>query len=325
MKAIVYKKYGPPDVLQAGDVEKPVPKDNEVLIRNHAATVTAGDCEMRSFSMPMWIWLPVRIWMGLIHPRIQILGQELSGEIEAVGKDVKEFREGDQVFAACNNFGAYAEYKCLQSDGPIAIKPTNMSYEEAASIPTGGYNALHFLRKANIQHGQKVIINGAGGSIGVMAIQLAKHFGAEVTGVDSSEKLDMLSAIGTDHVLDYTQVDFTKTGESYDVILDVVGKSSFSRSVKSLNENGCYLLANPRLLSMLRAVWTSKTSSKKVMFEFAPAKPEALDFLRALIEEGKIRSVIDRTYPLEELVEAHAYVETGKKTGSVVITIGHSD
>jgi len=325
MKAILFRKYGPPDVLQPGDVERPVPKDNEVLIKTYAATVTAGDCEMRSFTMPMWIWLPVRIWMGLIHPRIQILGQELAGEIEAIGKDAKQFKVGDQVFAACNNFGAYAEYKCMSSDGPLAIKPDNMSYEEAASIPTGGYNALHFLKKANIQPGQKVIINGAGGSIGVMAVQLAKFFGAEVTGVDSLKKLDTLSAIGADHVIDYTQIDFTKTGETYDVILDVVGKSSFSRCVKSLNENGCYLLANPRLLSMLRAVWTSRTSNKNVMFEFAPAKPEALEFLRTLIEEGKIRAVIDGTYPLEELAAAHAYVETGRKTGSVVITIGRKD
>ena len=323
MKAIVYTKYGPPDVLQLKEVEKPTPKDNEVLIRVHAATVTAGDCEIRSFKIGVWpiiFWLPLRIYMGFIRPRIKILGQELAGEIESVGKDVKLFRKGDQVFATTGiGFGAYAEYKCLPEDGAMAIKPANMTYEEAAAVPTGGLNALHFLRKGNIQNGEKVLINGAAGNIGTFAVQLAKYFGAEVTGVDSTEKLDMLRSIGADQVIDYTQEDFTKSGETCDVIFDVVGKSSFSRSVRSLNQNGRYLLANPRLLQMVRGLWTSMTSSKKVIFEFASDKSEDLIFLKELIEAGKIKSVIDRRYPLEQTAEAHRYVEKGHKKGNVVL------
>ena len=303
------------------EIEKPVPGDGEVLIKIHAATVTAGDCELRSFTFPVWLWLPVRIMMGLTKPRMQILGQEVAGEIEAVGKDVANFRTGDQVFATCPQFGAHAEFICLPGDGPIAIKPTNMSYGEAATIPTGAYNALHFLRKANIQNGQKVIINGAAGGIGVLAIQLAKHFGAEVTGVDSTKKLDTLREIGADHVIDYTQVDFTKTGESYDVILDVFGKSHFSSCIKALRPNGLYLLANPLLSSMLRGSWTSRTSDKKVIFAFADPTPEALAFVGSLIEAGTVKAVVDRTYPLEQMTEAQTYVELGQKKGTVVITL----
>ncbi len=324
MKAIIFREYGPPNVLQVCEIEKPTPKDSEVSIRVHAATVSAGDCEIRSFTFPLWLWLPVRIMMGLLKPKKQILGQELAGEIEAIGKDVRQFSKGDKVYAASTDFGAYAEYKCLPSTGPIAIMPSNLSYAEAASIPTGGYNALHFLRKANITKGQRVLINGAGGSIGVMGIQLAKYFGAHVTGVDSADKLDMLRGIGADHVVDYTKEDFTKTGETYDVIFDIAGKSPFSRSVRALRENGYYLLGNPRLLSMLRGLWTSATSTKKVVLAFAEPKPENLDFLRELIEAGKVKPVIDRTYPLEQIAEAHTYVETGRKKGSVAITIGHN-
>lgn len=326
MKAIVYEKYGPPDVLRFKDVQKPTPKDNEVLIKVHAATVTAGDCELRSFTFPLWLWLPVRIMFGIIKPRILILGQELAGEIESVGKGVKRFKKGDQVFATTGaHFGAYAEYICMPGTDPMAIKPANMSYEEAASIPTGGYNALHFLRKANIQSGQKILINGAGGSIGTIAIQLAKHFGADVTAVDSADKLDMLRSIGADHVIDYIQEDFTKNDETYDVIFDVVGKSSFSHSIRSLKKDGRYLLANPRLLPMIRGLWTSMTSDKKVMFEFASYKTEDLVFLKELIEAGKIKAVIDRCYPLEQVAKAHAYVDTGRKKGSVVIAIDDDD
>ena len=324
MKAILFKEYGPPDVLQLCEIDKPTPKDNEVLIRVCAATVSAGDCEIRSFTFPLWLWLPVRIMMGLVRPRRQILGQELAGEIEAIGKDVTQFKKGDKVYAASTNFGAYAEYKCLPSTDPISIMPANISYAEAASIPTGGYNALHFLRKANVREGQRVLINGAGGSIGVMAIQLAKHYGAHVTGVDSADKLDMLRSIGADHVVDFTKEDFTKTGDTYDVIFDIAGKSPFSRSVRALRENGYYLLGNPRLLPMLRGLWVSMTSAKKVIFAFAEPKPENLDFLRGLIEAEKIKPVIDRTYPLEQIAKAHAYVDTGRKKGSVAITIEHN-
>jgi NADPH:quinone reductase-like Zn-dependent oxidoreductase len=325
MKAIVWTKYGPPDVLELQEVEKPTPKDNEVLIKTYAATVTAGDCEARAFKFSMMFWLPLRIMFGIISPRIQILGQELAGEIEAVGNDVERFKEGDQVFAATGpGFGAYAEYKCLPDKYAMAIKPTNMTFEEAATVPIG-LDSLHFVRKGKIQSGEKVLINGAGGSIGTFAVQLAKYHGAEVTGVDSSAKLDMLRSIGADHVIDYTQEDFTKRGETYDVIFDVVGGSSFSRCVKSLNRNGRYLLANPRLFLMVRGLWTSITSSKKVITGLASYKTEDLVFLKELIEAGKLKTVIDRRYPLEQTAEAHRYVETGQKLGNVVITVEHND
>ena len=320
MKAIVYTEYGPPDVLQLKEVEKPVPKDNEVLIKIHATTVTAGDTEIRRFKFPILFWLPLRIYIGLIRPRRPILGQELAGEIEAVGKDVKLFRKGDQVFGPSGS-GAYAEYTCLPSIYAMAIKPVNMTFEEAATVPTGGLNALHFLRKGNIQRGEKVLINGAAGTIGTFAVQLAKYFGAEVTGVDSTGKLDMLRTIGADQVIDYTKEDFTKSGETYDVIFDVVGKSSFSRSVRSLKQNGRYILAIPELSRMVRGLWTSMISSKKVITGLASEKTEDLIFLKELIEAGKIKSVIDRRYPLEQIAEAHSYVEKGHKKGNVVITV----
>lgn len=322
MKAITYHEYGSPDVLKLEDIPKPTPSDDQVLVKVHAATVGTWDCESRSFTFPLWFWLPLRLAMGIRRPRWPVLGQELAGEIEAVGKNVKRFKKGDQVFASTGlGFGAHAEFKCLLSTGAIAIKPVNMSYEEAAGIPTGGDNALHFLRKADIQNGESVLINGAGGNIGVVGVQLAKHFGAEVTAVDSTEKLDMLRAIGADHVIDYTKEDFTETGKTYDVILDLVLRSPFSRFLRSIKPGGRYLLANPSPLSMLRALWTSKTSSKKVMFAFAGSKQEDLVALKELVEAGKIRAVIDKRYPLERAAEAHAYVDTGRRKGTVVLTI----
>jgi len=327
MKAIVWTEYGPPDVLRLKEVEKPTPKEDEVLIRIYATTVTAGDCEARSLKFPYFLSLPMRIYTGVRKPeRITILGQELAGEIESVGKDVKLFKKGDQVFGTTGfGFGAYAEYKCLPEEGALAIKPANMTYEEAAAVPLGGLEALHFLRQGNIQSGQKVLINGAGGSIGTFAIQLAKYFGAEVTGVDSTGKLDMLRSIGADQVVDYTQEDFTKSGQTYDVIFDVVGKTLFSGSIRSLKQNGRYLLANPGLSQMVRGKWTSMTSSKKVIFGAADQKTEDLIFLKELIEAGKIKSVIDRRFPLEQMAEAHRYVEKGGKKGNVVITVEHNN
>jgi NADPH:quinone reductase-like Zn-dependent oxidoreductase len=251
------------------------------------------------------------------------MGQELAGEIESVGQDVKRFKKGDQVFAAAGfGFGAHAEYKCLSEDGVLVIKPVNMTYEEAAAVPVGGLEALHFLRRANIQSGQKALINGAGGSIGTFAVQLAKYFGAEVTGVDSTGKLDMLRSIGADYVMDYTQHDFTRSGKTYDVILDVMGKSSFSRGIRSLKPNGYYLLLNAGLSQMVRGRWTAMTSSKQVVMGAASQRREDLIFLKELIEAGKIKSVIDRCYPLEQTAEAHRYVETGQKRGNVVILVG---
>lgn len=323
MRAIVWTAYGSADVLQLAEVEKPIPKANEVLIRTHAATVNAGDCEMRSLKFPLWLWLPIRIYVGLRKPeRITVLGQELAGEIEAVGKEVTQFQVGDQVFAVTGlSMGAYAEYKCLPADGALAIKPENMSYEEAATVPVGGLEALHFLRKAKIQRGQKVLINGAGGSIGTIGVQLAKHFGAEVTAVDSAEKLAMLRAIGADHVIDYMQEDFTKNGQRYDIIFDVVDKSSFSRSLRSLTPNGHYLIGNPSLGKKVRGAWISKRSGKTVMTNPAGHRAEDLMFLKELIEAGKLKAVIDRRYPLAETADAHRYVETGQKAGSVVIAV----
>jgi NADPH:quinone reductase-like Zn-dependent oxidoreductase len=325
MKAIVWTKYGPPDVLQLKEVEKPAPKHNEVLIRVCAATVTAGDCEARRFKFPVMFRLPLRIMFGLIRPRRSLLGQELAGEIEAVGKAVTQFKQGDQVFAATFfRVGAYAEYICLPETFPI-LKPANMTYEEAATIPTGGINGLHFLREANVQSGQRVLINGAGGSIGTYAVQIAKSWGAHVTAVDSAGKLDMLSALGADQVIDYAQEDFTHRSETYEAIIDVVGKSSFSGSVRSLRQKGRYILGNPSLPGMIRALWTSGTTHKKVSFKLARYRAEDYAFLKALIEMGKIKAVIDRRYPLEQTAEAHRYVETGQKAGNVIITFDHSD
>jgi len=323
MKAIVWTEYGPPDGLKLKEVEKPNPKDNEVLIRVHATTVTTGDCEMRSLRLPVLFRLMVRIYNGPRRPkRVTILGQELAGEIESVGRDVRMFRKGGSVFAATGfNFGAYAEYICMPEEGAVATKPTNMTYEEASAVPVGGLNALHFLRKGNVQGGQKVLIIGAGGSIGTFAVQIAKSLGAEVTGVDSTKKLDMLRSIGADHVIDYTQEDFTKSGETYDAIFDVIGKSSFSGCMKSLKENGILLLGNPSLLKRVRGRLTSMTDGKKVIDSTASYTTENLTALKELIEAGRIRSVIDRRYPLERIVEAHRYVDTGQKTGNVVITV----
>ena len=329
MKAVIWTRYGSPDALKLQQVEKPLPKESEVLIKIHASTVTAGDCEMRTLKFPIWLWLPVRIYNGIFKPmRVTILGQELSGEIVAVGKDVTKFKVGDQVFATTGfGTGAYAEYVCLPEnpeEGVLATKPANISYEEAAAVPTGGLEALHFLRKANIQPGHQILINGAGGSIGTFGVQLARYFGAEVTAVDSTGKLDMLRSIGADFTIDYTKEDFTKSGRTYDVIFDVIGKSPFSGSIKSLKENGVYLIANPQMSKMVRGSLVSRNSGKKVIFEMTKQKTEDLLYLKELIEAGKLKPVIDRCFPLELTAEAHRYVETGNKRGNVVITIEHN-
>jgi 2-desacetyl-2-hydroxyethyl bacteriochlorophyllide A dehydrogenase len=327
MRAIIWQKYGPPDVLQLKEIETPIPKENEMLVKIIAATVFAGDCEMRGFNFPISFWLPLRLMFGLRKPKtkIKIPGQELAGEVEAVGREVTQFKKGDHVFAAAEKFGAYAEYVCLSDKNTTAIKPANMTFEEAATVPVGGLNALHFVRKGNVQKGQKVLINGAAGSIGTFAVQIAKTFGAEVTAVDSGKKLDMLRSIGADTVINYTQEDFTQNGETYDVIIDVVGKSPFSRSVRSLKKNGRYVLGNPRFSGLFRGMWTSMTSSKKVIVALTGYRTEDLVFLKELIEAGKIKTVIDRRYPLEEIAEAHRYVETGQKTGNVVISVGYDN
>ncbi len=327
MKAMIWTEYGPPQVLQLQELEKPIPKDNEVLIRIYATTVTAGDCEQRSLKLPLWQRLPMRAYVGLKKPtRIRILGMDLAGEIEATGKAVKRFREGDQVFATTGfvRMGTYAEYICLPEEpeeGALALKPANMTYQQAAAVPTGGLEALSFLRKGDVRGGRKVLINGAGGTIGTFAVQLAKYFGAEVTGVESTDKLDLLRSLGVDQVVDYTQEDFTRRNESYDFLLDVVGKSSFSGCIRSLKRNGCYLIANPSLSQMIRGRWASLSSSKKVVFGAVSPNTEDLFYLKELIEAGKLQAVIDRCYPLEQIPEAHRYVEKGYKLGNVVITL----
>ncbi len=321
MKAMVWTAYGPPAVLQLQDVPKPTPKDNEVLIKVHAATVTAGDCELRALKVPILYRLPLWLYVGIVKPqRLTILGQELAGEIVAIGRAVTRFQPGDQVFAApLLRFGAYAEYTCLPESYPILTKPANMSFAEAATIPTGGLSALHFLRAAKVQAGERLLINGAGGSIGNYTVQLAKAWGAEVTCVDSAPKLAMLRAIGADHVIDYKQIDFTQSGERYDVIIDVVGKSSYARSLQSLKPNGRYVLGNPTLPGTIRGRWTSLTTDKQVITTLADYKMADLLFLKDLIEAGKLKAVIDKSYGLAQVADAHRYVEQGCKTGHVVI------
>lgn len=321
MKAMIWTAYGSPDVLQLQEIAQPTPKANEVLIKVHAATVTAGDCELRALKVPILYRLPLWLYVGLAKPqRLTILGQELAGEIAAVGSAVTRFQPGDQVFAApLLRFGAYAEYTCLPESYPILTKPANMSYAEAATIPTGGLSALHFLRAAKVKAGEKILINGAGGSIGNYTVQLAKAWGAIVTCVDSAPKLAMLRAIGADQVLDYKQTDFTQSGERYDVIIDVVGKSSYARSIQSLKPNGRYVLGNPTLPGTIRGRWTSLTTDKQVISTLADYKMADLLFLKDLFEAGKLKAVIDKSYGLAQVADAHRYVEQGHKAGHVVI------
>ncbi|WP_397538872.1 NAD(P)-dependent alcohol dehydrogenase [Rummeliibacillus pycnus] len=322
MKAIVYTKYGPPDVLQMKEVAKPVPKENEILIKVKATTVTVADIRSRSFTVPPAFWLPARITLGFKKPKKEILGMELAGEVEAVGTKVKKFKEGDPVFAASlMGFGAYAEYKCLPEDGPVSLKPNNITFEEAAAIPIGARTALFFLRKANIQSGQKVLVYGASGSVGSYAVQIAKFLGANVTGVCSTSNLEMVKSLGADKVIDYTVEDFSSTGETYDVIFEAVNKSLFSACMKSLRKSGTYINIT-EVLPDIRMLWTKLTGSKKLLLsKNAPETPEALNFLKELVEKGELKVVIDRSYAFEEIVEAHRYVEKGHKKGNVVINV----
>src|SRR5665811_604877 len=325
MRAIVCTDYGPPDVLQLKDVLKPVPKDNEVLVRIRATTVSAADCELRRFDFALWIWVPIRVSFGIRRPRQPVLGQELAGDVESVGKDVRSLRKGDRVFAATGiGLGAYAEYICVRENpqtGAIATMPANLSYEEAAAVPYGGGEALQFLRKGDVGSGQRVLVNGAGGSFGTFAVQIAKSLGAHVTAVDSASKLEMLRSIGADRVVDYTREDFTDGSETYDVIFDVVRDTPSGRMVRSLSENGCLLMANPGFRQIVHAWWASRGSRKRVSFAASSGTSEDLAHLRDLVEAGLLHPVIDRRFPLEQMVEAHRYAETGQKLGNVVVVV----
>lgn len=331
MKAIVYSEYGTPEVLRLKDVEKPEPKDNEILVRVRATSVTVGDLwarnfkaiSPREFSMPFPLWLPSRMFFGISKPRISILGSEFAGDVESVGKDVKRFKQGDAVFGyRGQNMGANAEYLCIPENGMVTHKPATMTYEEAAAVPYGALTALSLLRKVNVQAGQKVLVIGASGKIGSAAVQLAEYFGADVTGVCSAAGLDFVKSLGANKVIDYTKEDFTQNGEIYDLIFDVMRKSSFSKCRNSLKPNGIYLLASFKMKQLFEMLWMSMSGGKRVVCALSSENVKDLDFIKELIEAGKIKSVIDKRYPLEQIAEAHRYAETGRKRGNVVITIG---
>lgn len=319
MKAIVYTRYGSPDVLQLKDVPMPVPKDNEVRVKIYAANVTPTDSANRSANPFI-----IRFINGFFAPKNQILGNMLAGEVEAVGKDVTRFKIGDRIFGSADtSFGTHAEYMCLPETGILTAMPKNMSYEEAVSVPEA-LTPLYFLRElAHLQPGQKVLINGASGALGTYGVQLAKHFGAEVTGVCSGVNVELVKSLGADHVIDYTQTDFTKNGQTYDVIFDAVGKSTFARCKGSLTAKGLFLFTVPTLRIAIDMLWTSKFGSKKAVLGLAGLnqKQENLQFLKELVEAGKLKSVIDRCYPLEQTADAHRYVDTGRKKGNVVIMV----
>ena len=322
MKAAIFTKYGPPEVLQMKEIEKPVPGDKEVLIKIHATTVTTADCMMRRGDTFL-----SRIILGFQKPKpkYQILGTEFAGEIELAGNKIKHFKQGDQVYGFRGfGTGCYAQYKCMNENGSLAIKPANMDFSEAASVVDGATTALFFLReKANIQKGQNVLINGASGSVGTFAVQLAKYFGAEVTGVCSTKNIELVKLLGADKVVDYTNADFAQTVDAYDIIFDTVGRSSFSHCRKALKSNGKYVVTVMTFMHVLQAFLTKFGSRKKVIFDMSVSKTEALKFIKKLIEEGNLKTIIDREFPLETLNEAHAYVEKGHKQGNVVITLTH--
>jgi NADPH:quinone reductase-like Zn-dependent oxidoreductase len=330
MKAIVYTEYGPPEVLQLKEVAKPVPQEDEILVRVHATPVNYGDLTARNFgnltprefNMPGFLLVFARAQFGARKPKVNILGSEFSGEVEAVGRQVSSFKKGDPVFGYRGmHMGANAEYLCMPAHGMVALKPANLTHEQAAALPGGGTIALSLLRKVNIQPGQKVLVNGASGSIGAAAVQLAKHFGAHVTGVCGTPRLAYVKALGADKVIDYTREDFTQNGETYDLIFDILGRTSFARCKNSLTENGIQLLASFKTQALFQMLWTSITGGRKVICAMSSENPSDLGFIKDLIEAGKFKSVVDKRFPLEQTAEAHRYVESGQKKGVVVISV----
>jgi NADPH:quinone reductase-like Zn-dependent oxidoreductase len=322
VKAIVYEKYGPPDVLQLRELPKPAPKDNEILIKTRATTVTAGDWRVRSLEVPAGFGFLSRLALGVFGPRQKILGSELAGQIESVGKNVTKFKAGDEVFAFPGlRMGSYVEYKCMPEDGPIASKPANLTFDEAAAISFGGTTALDFLRRGKLKRGEKVLVNGASGAVGTAAVQLARHFGADVTAVCSGANAELVKSLGASRVIDYTKEDFVENGETYDVILDAAGTAPFSRCKNSLKEGGRLLMVLGRLSDLLKIPWVSMTGSRKIVGGTAAGRTEDLRYLADLAVAGEFRPVIDRRYPFEQMVEAHTYVDTGRKRGNVVVTL----
>jgi NADPH:quinone reductase-like Zn-dependent oxidoreductase len=321
MKAVVCTRYGAPEVLELQDVAKPEPADREILVKVRATTVTMGDFRIRSFTVPRAVWLPARMALGLRKPRRDILGIELAGDVEAVGAGVTRFKAGDRVIAATlRGFGAYAEYRCLREDGPVAAKPGNLSYEEAAAVPIGARTALHYLRRAGVRAGTRVLVYGASGSVGTYAVQLARHFGAHVTAVAGSTNLALVRSLGADAVLDYTAADFPGGAQRHDVFFDTVGKCAFALAERLLERDGWYLNCTPALpgLAMLRA---RLRGMRLILGAGPPETPEALEFLGGLVEAGRLRVVVDRRYTLDQMVEAHQYVDQGHKRGNVVVSV----
>lgn len=323
MRAVTYHRYGPPEVLQLAEAPVPARKENEILIRVHAAEVTKADCELRSFRFPVsWFWLPLRIAMGIRRPKRPILGGYFAGEIISLGSLVRKFKVGERVFGSSQlKLGAYGEYLSLPENYTVVPMPESLSYNEAAAIPLGGLNALHFLSRARIQSGERILINGAGGSIGIYGVQIARSTGAHVTAVDAGHKEKMLRDLGFDHFIDYTRKPFWKNGERYDVILDMVAKSSYSKRINSLVEGGRYFTANPRVSVMIRSLATSAFTSKSASFAFAGETVEELNTLAEMIENRKIKPIIDRVYPMRKAAEAHHRVESEQRLGSVILSI----
>jgi NADPH:quinone reductase-like Zn-dependent oxidoreductase len=330
MKAVIVTQYGSPDVLKVQEIQKPTPKDNEILVKIHATSVGYGDLIGRNFgnvsssefNMPFILWLISKVVMGWSKPKAQVLGAEFSGIVESVGSAVTKFKIGDAVFGTRGqNFGAYAEYLSISQDGSVTHKPTNLSHEEAATLPYGAATAFNILNGLNLQHGQKVLINGASGSIGSAAVQFAKYFGAEVTGVCSKPRMDYVKALGADCVIDYTQQDFTQNGETYDVIFDVLGRGSFNKAKNSLKPEGRYVYASFKMKQVFQMLWTSIRGGKKVMCILSSDGQKDLVEVQKLIEAGQFKAIIDRSYPLDKTSEAHWYVEKGSKRAGVAITV----